>query len=119
MASIFRENLEMFLENVPELLKPLVPGSIAFQAQKLFSLEYIIKSKKKLEKYSLEFVRGVSSAGDGLTILFSLSSLYGLGKRESAPAELGLLVLTRYALYFGSKYIRYIHEGDNRTDSSN
>ena len=118
MASIFRENLEMFLENVPELLKPLVPGSIAFQAQKLFNPEYINKSRKKSEKVYLEFIRGVSLAGDGLTVLFSLSALNGLGERESAPVELGLLGAMRYVLYFGDKYIRYRNDVDNRTDSS-
>ena len=118
MASVFRENLEMFLENMPELLKPIVPGSVAFQAQKLFNVEYINKSRRKSERIYLELIRGVSLAGDGLTVLFSLSALHGLGERESAPAELGLLGAMRYVLYFGDKYIRYRNDVDNRTDSS-
>lgn len=118
MASVFRKNLEMVLENIPELIKPIIPGSIALQAQKLFSLEYISKSKEKSEIFYLELIRGVSLAGEGLTILFSLSALNGLGERESAPVELGLLGAMRYVLYFGDKYIRYRNDVDNRTDSS-
>jgi len=118
MVNRLKENLEMILESVPEQIKPLFPGSIALQAQKLYSVEYINKSRKKSEIIYLEFVRGMSLLGDGLTFLFSLSALSGLGERESAPAELGFLGAMRYALYISSQYLRYKHEVDHRTDSS-
>ena len=69
----FYKNLETLLENVPELIKPLVPGSIALQTRKLFNQEYLSQFKKSKNKDSIIDSKKILFGIDNYSYLFIIS----------------------------------------------